>query len=264
MAGNQQAMRVHAVRRAGHQRQPVLARHDLQQGDIVRLDHVHAIHLVSQRLSHHCDVHEIAFAQLVEAREHQRVRQATVSGDHRMGAFAANGQTRAIQMTGTDGKHLFGSTMPYRQFDADTGNKNRAHDARARIKQSLVFLVAGSDGFRGTTCFRGERIHRLSQNRLPMDIQTAIVRMRAAQHLRCRRVRPSFDRARHRIGYRPHPMRRARLHRRRKQRDGNGADDQQRRNATDDDIFRVAASLSANHVGDINHFPKWPYNEFPR
>ena len=55
-AGDQQPVRIHAIRRAGHQRDAILARHDFELRGVVRFDDGDAVDPVSQRFAHHVDI----------------------------------------------------------------------------------------------------------------------------------------------------------------------------------------------------------------
>ena len=92
----EQAVRVHAVGRAGHERHAVLAGGHAQLGIVVGRNHVYAVDLVTQFLAHHLDVKRVANLQLIQAREQERAWHAAVAGKHGVRARAAHGQRCSI------------------------------------------------------------------------------------------------------------------------------------------------------------------------
>ena len=134
-------MGVHPVRRAGHQRHPVLAGHNLQLRGVIRFDHRNAIHLVAERTAHHFDVEVVADVHLIQAREHHRLDQPTVAGDHRMRAPPAHRQAAAIQMSGSGCERRLRRAMVDRQTYGNLRNADGAHHAAARIEQTLIFRI---------------------------------------------------------------------------------------------------------------------------
>ena len=137
-------MGVHPVRRAGHQRHPVLAGHNLQLRGVIRFDHRNAIHLVAERTAHHFDVEVVADAHLIQAREHHCLDQPTVAGDHRMRAPPAHRQAAAIQMSGSGCERRLRRAMVDRQAYGDLRNADGSHHAAAGIEQALIFLIFGA------------------------------------------------------------------------------------------------------------------------
>ena len=69
MAAHQQPLRVHAVRRAGDERDEVLARLDAEFLRLVGFDHADSIDLVGERAVEHGDVEVVAFPHLVKVGE---------------------------------------------------------------------------------------------------------------------------------------------------------------------------------------------------
>ena len=83
---------------------PVLAGSDAQiPVAFGRKDHGNRVHLVGERLPHDLDVEVVAFVELVDAREHERVDHAAMSGEHGMGVLAADRKRRAVQVAGPAG-----------------------------------------------------------------------------------------------------------------------------------------------------------------
>ena len=138
---NQQSVSVHTVRRAGHQRHPVLTGHDLQLRSVIRFDHRNAIHLITERTTHHFDVEVVADTHLIQAREHHRLNQPTVAGDHRMRAPPAHWQAAAIQVARAGSERRLRRAMVDRQTYGDLRNADGAHHATAGIEQTLIFRI---------------------------------------------------------------------------------------------------------------------------
>ena len=78
---------------------------------------------------------------LIQAREHHRLDQPTVAGDHRMRAPPAHRQAAAIQMSGSGCERRLRRAMVDRQTYGNLRNADGAHHAAARIEQTLIFRI---------------------------------------------------------------------------------------------------------------------------
>ncbi len=197
MARHQQTMSVHAIRRAGHQRDAVLAFDHTQPRGVRRQNHLDAVDLIAERLAHHLDVEEVARAHLVQSCEHRRLHQTAMAGEHRMRARAAHGKAGAVQMPSTRSEHRFGCAVVDRQFYRDLRDADRAHHTVAGVEQRLVFAVllrqrilAGGVGPAGSV---RERILRLAEHALFGCGETTVVGPSLGQRTFGSGTRPSCD-----------------------------------------------------------------------
>lgn len=88
--GDEQPVRVHAIWRARHQGDAILACDDSEFRHIGRFDHADTVDPVSEGFPHHCDTENVARLQFVETGEHQCFDQTPVTGDDRMRIGAAD------------------------------------------------------------------------------------------------------------------------------------------------------------------------------
>ena len=92
VSGHEQPVRVHAIRGARHQRDPILPVDHAQLRRVIRFDDADVVHLVGQGLAHDLQVDEIALHHLVEPREHGRSDQSAMAGDDGVRARPATGR----------------------------------------------------------------------------------------------------------------------------------------------------------------------------
>ena len=194
-AGNEQSVRVHAIRGAGHQRDPVLALHDFQPRGVVGFNDLDPVDPVAQRLAHHVDVEVIADLHLIESGEHHGFHQASMPGDHRVGRLAADRQARPVQVPRARGQRRLRGAVVDRQVHRDLRDTNRSHHAAAGIQQRLVFLVLRGCGVLAggarAARFGGERVVRLAQDRLARRGEPLVVGVGGGQRFLGLRVWPA-------------------------------------------------------------------------
>ena len=173
-------MRVHAIRGARHQRDPILPVDHAQLRRVIRFDDADVVHLVGQGLAHDLQVDEIALHHLVEPREHGRPDQSAMAGDDGVRARPAHGKAGAVQMPDAHGELVFPRTVVDRQIDVYLRDLDRSHDPVAGIQKTLVFGVLGclGVGLAGSLAAAVgdvEWIDRLAQDRLTAGRQLGVV-----------------------------------------------------------------------------------------
>ena len=273
-------MRVDAIRRAGHQGHAILTRHDFQLRRVVRLDHRDTVHLIAERSTHHFDVEVVADTHFIEPREHGRLDQSAMPGEHRMRALAADWQAAAVQVARARSERRFGGAMVDRQSHGNFRNANRTHHATAGIQQTPVLRVrrtgACGTSVRGTgvrACTRttlivrftrightgtrsaahiSERILRLTQNRLSGFRKPLVIVLGRGERVIRLRIRPARNRLRGSYRRSRQITRRPILQHRRKTANTDRSDNQQRRNRTHRQRFAASVTSLTHFVGNVN------------
>lgn len=91
-------MRIDAIQCTGHQGGPIFTRLNPQiPVAFSRQNYRDGINPVGKRLPHDRDIEILALLQLVDARKHQGIDHAAMTGEHRMRVRTAYGQRRAVE-----------------------------------------------------------------------------------------------------------------------------------------------------------------------
>ncbi len=149
MPPHEQTLGVHAVGRARHECDEVLALHGLQRLGLVGVHHEDLVHLVGKRAVEHVQIEMVALLELVEVGEEARARQAAMRRKHAVGGLAADGQGRALQMPHAAGQRLLGGAVVDGQRLADLGNLDIAHHpvaAEGKLGEVVRTLRLGVHG----------------------------------------------------------------------------------------------------------------------
>ena len=185
--GDEQPVRVHAIWRARHQGDAILACDDSEFRHIGRFDHADTVDPVSEGFPHHRDTENVARLQFVETGEHQCFDQTPVTGDDRMRIGAADRQAAAVQVSRSEFENGFRGAVVDGKVHADFRNDDRAHDPIAGIELRLVCLVGNRSG--GI----GEWVARLAEDVLAVGGKGAIVRTGLLELALRPLVRPAGD-----------------------------------------------------------------------
>ena len=180
-AGDEQALRVHAVWGAGEQGHLVLAGRDLEVVEMVGIHHFDAGDLVGEGFADHFDVEEVADLALAQAEfvEHHPVGETGVRGDDGVRVLAAHGQGGAVHVARAVRERGLAGAVAYGQVDAEPWIGDGGHDAVGRqIELGLVVLVRVRYGLAAVA---GEGIHGLAHGGLAADEESFVVVAGAAE-----------------------------------------------------------------------------------
>ena len=137
---DQESVGVDAVGRTGHQRHIVFAGIDLHQLHVFRENDVDLIHLIGVFLSQDEQGEPVARPQLVQLREQLGGGKSPVSGDHRMGAFAAHGKRAPLQVARGDLQNGVAGAVVDTEIALDGGDLDIPHHAGA-VEIQLGFIL---------------------------------------------------------------------------------------------------------------------------
>ena len=131
-------MGVDPVRRAGQQRDQILALLELQAGHLVGQAHRDLVDLVGQRLVQHVEVEHIALLQLVQVREEPGPGKPSVRRKHRVAALAPDRKRSPLDMPAALGQGFLPHAMIDGQGDRNLRNLETAHNFISVRIQKLV------------------------------------------------------------------------------------------------------------------------------
>lgn len=134
-------MGIDAIGGAGHQSAQVLPGLDLQRVHLGGLYNEDLVHLVGQHLVQHPDGEGVPLHDLVQIGKQLGAGQASVAGEHAVGALAAYGQAGPVHMAHGDLQNGFGGAVVDGQGHIDIGDLDIAHNARAAEVQKLFILL---------------------------------------------------------------------------------------------------------------------------
>ena len=140
MPTHQQAVRIHAIGRAGHQCAVVLPLHDLQRCDLLRFHDQDLIHLIGQHLIQHAEHEHVPFHKLIQVGEQLCAGEPPVPGQNAVSACAAHGQARPIQMAHGDLEDGFLRAVINGQRAADARDLDVPHHAKPGNVEQLLIL----------------------------------------------------------------------------------------------------------------------------
>ena len=141
LTAHQKAVRVDAVGGAGHQGDII---HPLCGEQLVGLGRQHngdLIDLIGQHPIQHRDGKAVAHLQLVQIGEQLCTGQAAVRRYDRMRSGTAHGQAAAFQMACCHLQHALIGAVVYGQLNADFGDRDIPHNARAGDVERLCIAA---------------------------------------------------------------------------------------------------------------------------